>query len=300
MRTTLILLAATLPLALCATAGASGIASLDAGVGALGIAAEVPGALAAPDVALDAPSLPRSPFLAPSLPSLDVPLEITARTPHAAIASFPLAPEPRTSLADDDAPAPAAPPVAVQTAAATGMLWLLVERLGLGRALGAAFAALYFRVQPNELLDHERRERVVQLVRERPGIGPSDVANALGTGWGVTSYHLDRLERAGLVTSQRVGQHRCYFLPGAVPRDQQRTVGLFRGDTTRRLAEHVRAKPGLTQSQICAELGLSASAASKQISRLEAAALVRREARDGAQRVYPLPTLSGALAPSVN
>lgn len=193
----------------------------------------------------------------------------------------------------DDAASEPAPGAPTATAALGGfaLFWLVFEKLGLARAL----VALYFRVQPGELLEHERRERVITLVRDRPGIGPSDIAHELGTGWGVTSYHLDRLERAGLVASQRVGHHRCYFLPGAVPREQQRTVGLFRADTTRRIAQLVAKCPGIAQSQLCQELGLSASAASKQLSRLEAASLVRREANGGALRLFPTATLSAAV-----
>lgn len=194
------------------------------------------------------------------------------------------------------APEPARATDPVATVAGTVLLWIILEKLGAARAIGAAFAALYFRVQPNELMENARRERVVGLIRARPGIGPTEIADALGTGWGVVSYHLDRLERAGFITSQRVGHHRCYFLPGAVPRDEQRTRGMFRVETTRRIAVLVTEKPGLTQSELCGQLGLSASAASKQLSRLEAASLVRREAGNGGTRVYPAPTLATVLA----
>ena len=106
-------------------------------------------------------------------------------------------------------------------------------------------------------------------------------------GWGVTIHHLDMLERAGLLTSQRAGHHRCYFLPGSVPREQQGTVALLRADTTRRVAHLVAKRPGLAQRQAANELGLSASAMSKQVARLEAASLLRREATGEGQRLYP-------------
>lgn len=163
-----------------------------------------------------------------------------------------------------------------------GLVWLLL---------------LYFRVQPDNLLENERRERVITMIRERPGIGPSEIGQTLGTGWGATMYHLDRLERAGLVVSRRAGHHRCYFVPGALPKDAQAQVGIFRGDTARRVAQLLLERPGLTQTQLCQALGLSASAASKQLSRLEAASLVRREATSQGTRVYPADTLGGALAP---
>ena len=233
---------------------------------------------------------------APAPAALPLALPSLALVTGAPFDALPFATAPVTLVPDRDAPP--APPPEVQAAAAGGAAILLAERAGLGRLAAMALAALYSRLRPSQLLDHERRDRVVQLVRERPGIGPSEIAAALGTGWGVTTYHLDRLERAGLVTSQRVGQHRCYFLPGAVPRDAQGSVGLFRVDTTRRVAQLVRERPGIAQRDLAATLGLSASATSKQVSRLEAAALVRRESDGDGLRLYPEPSLSGALAPA--
>jgi predicted transcriptional regulator len=195
-----------------------------------------------------------------------------------------------SSIAATVAIAPPAP--APAAAAGTALLWVLIERFGAGRF----FAALYSRLAPSQLLENERREQVLTLVRERPGIGPQDVASALGTGWGVTIYHLTKLERAGFLSSQRTGHHRCYFIGGAVGREQQKTASMFRVLSTRRIAELVARKPGLTQSQLAGELGLSASAMSKQVARLEEAALLRREATAGTQRLYPQPTLAGALA----
>lgn len=288
-----LLLAALVPLValLAPTAGALGIAGVtvdvEAAVGPVEVAARVePVALettglAAP-LTLHAPPLPRASV---SPPALGPPAELVPPSPVTL--------DPRVPAAVGASGAVAAPQVAAASGAA--LLWLILERFGLGRAL----AAMYFRVQPGELLEHERRERVVTLVRERPGIGPSEIAQDLGTGWGVTSYHLDRLERAGLVASQRVGNHRCYFLPGAVPRDQQKTVGLFRADTTRRVAQLVVERPGIPQSQLVKELGLSASAASKQLSKLESASLLRREPGEGGLRLYPEPALPAVLAPAM-
>ena len=251
---------------------------------------------AAVEVRVDAPALhvplPDVGALAASLPDAGATLgsaPVAGDVPPAL--ALPVS-DRRTGEAAASAPAGSAPaPSAAATVGGLALAWLLLEKLGAARAL----VALYFRVQPGELLEHERRERVLTLVRERPGIGPSEIAQDLGTAWGVTSYHLDRLERAGLVASQRVGHHRCYFLPGAVPREQQRTVGLFRADTTRRVAELVARRPGIGQSQLCSELGLSASAASKQLARLVATGLVRREGDRSGMRLYPEPSLVAAV-----
>ena len=243
-------------------------------------------------VALRAPfvetQLETSALLTPLVPAL--PLDLPAAA-GIAVPIATVAPSVPARATIPTAPPIAAPEAATAAAGMGAILWIVVERLGAGRA----FAALYSRLANSDLLENQRRERVIGMVRAQPGIGPQEIADALGTGWGVTIYHLDKLERAGLITSQRSGHHRCYFVPGAMPRDDQKAVALFRGDTTRRVAQLVQQQPGLTQSELCRALGLSASAGSKQVSRLEAAALVRREASLDGNRLFPEPTLA-ALA----
>lgn len=291
LRTPLVPIAALILALAAPTAVALGLpasASADVRVGELSVSLATPSSLGATELAAIEGAVVDAPPLAPIL---------SAQPPLAEIAAPFTPPDAPSTMGEAREPVPPAP-AAVQAAAATGLLWLVLERLGLGRAMIGAGALLYSRLAPNELLDHERRERVVSLVRARPGIGPQEIGKALGMNWGVTSYHLDRLEGAGLLTSQRVGQHRCYFVPGAVPRDAQAKVGLFRGDTTRRVAELVREKPGIGQSELAAALGLSASATSKQLSRLEKEALVRREASGNGMRLFPQPALDSALTPA--
>jgi DNA-binding MarR family transcriptional regulator len=247
-------------------------------VGSVSVDADVPVELpAATDARLEASALPAATL---PLPSFVAPLPLP---------TLPLpapAPIPSLPVGIDLTPAPVMPPVA-----APPMLppeEQAVATAAAGSGLLALLAALYSRLAPNQLLDHERRDRILAIVRAQPGIGPQDVGAKLGTSWGVTQYHLDKLEKGGLLTSQRKGHHRCYFVPGAVPREQQGTVALFRVDTTRRVAELIAQKPGLTQTQLCAELGISASAMSKQVARLEGAGVLRREAADGPAKLFPI------------
>lgn len=286
MRTSLLVAFALTALAV-PTAAALGLpvtAGADVRVGDVSVVLEPPAEIAIPAVALDGIDLSGLvPVLSTEAP---IPMDVLPTTAAA----------PAATTGSAASILPPAPPAEVQAVAASALVWILLEKLGLGRAAVGAIALLYSRLAPNELLDHDRRERVVALVRSRPGVGPQEIGQTLGMNWGVTSYHLDRLEGAGLLVSQRIGQHRCYFVPGAMPRDAQAQVGLFRGDTTRRVAQLVREKPGIGQSELAAALGLSASATSKQVSRLETAELVRREASGNGMRLFPQPALEALPA----
>lgn len=184
----------------------------------------------------------------------------------------------------------AAPPAL----AAAGLLALL-QAFGAFRFAGLGAMALYSRLANSDLLDNEHRDKVYRLVQQTPGLGLTEICKESGLGWGTTVYHLDRLERAQMVASERVGMHRCYFPMGTVPRQARKGIGALKTDTTRSIAQFLVTRPGASQTEVCEGLGLSASAASKQITKLEGAGLVRRE-RDGKTvRLYPADDLQPLL-----
>lgn len=174
----------------------------------------------------------------------------------------------------------------------------VVATTAVGGALALVGFALYSRLSRNELLDHERRDGVFQLVRAQPGISLTDVASRTGLGWGTTVYHLDRLERAGFVTSERDGGRRRYFPVGTVPKEARPSLGALQQETTRSVASFVVERPGATQTELAEALGLTASAASKQVSKLESVGLVRREREWKTVRLHPEPKLAEMLVPA--
>lgn len=195
-----------------------------------------------------------------------------------------------------EAVAPVVADAAPPALAAAGFLALL-QALGVWRWLGMGAFALYSRLSKSELLDNEHRDRVYKLIQENPGLGLTEISERSGLGWGTTVYHLDRLERVGFVASERAGLHRCYFPVGTLPRESRKGIGALKADTTRAIATFLVQRPGATQSELCEALGMSASAASKQITKLESAGLVRREREWKTVRLHPEPTLGALVQP---
>jgi predicted transcriptional regulator len=196
-----------------------------------------------------------------------------------------------------DAIVPVVEDHAPEAVAAVGLVALL-QSLGVWRFLGLGAFALYSRLTRSELLDNQHRDRVFRLIQEKPGIGVSEIAQATGLGWGTTVYHLDRLERHSFVASERAGLHKCYFPVGTVAREARKGIGALKTDTTRSIAEFLVSKPGATQSELCSALGLSPSAASKQVSKLEQAGLVRRERDWKTVHLFPQESLGALLGPA--
>ena len=266
-----------------------GLALLGQAAGAVELP-ELPALPVAPEPApIDAPTAPAIETPPLEAPPLDAPVLPAVEPPIAAQAPIPgVLPEEatRAPFPFDPANIPLPP---VETVAATTAVGGLLALVGF---------ALYSRLSRGQLLDHERRDEVFQLVRAEPGISLTDVAARTGLGWGTAVYHLDRLERAGFLMSERSGGRRCYFPVGTVPKDARPSLGALQQETTRSVASFVVERPGATQTELADALGMTASAASKQVSKLESIGLVRREREWKTVRLHPEPKLAQLLTPA--
>ncbi|MHB8604598.1 MAG: winged helix-turn-helix transcriptional regulator [Thermoplasmatota archaeon] len=267
-------------------AAAPAVSALSLGIG-LGDGADhglVSLQLAAPELAPIAPLVPRA-LAHVEARDLATPLgELSVGTGSASADPFgdaTTAPKPALEASSTAAPAARVSPVLVTDSSAPAAALALVTLVGF---------ALYSRIAKSDVLHHEVRERVFRLIETAPGLGMQDISRQADVGWGATVYHLDRLERAGLVASERLGMSRRFYAVARVaPAERPQRALLFGG--TGRFAHAVLAKPGAQQSELARELGLTPGAVAKQVAALEAAGLVRRE-RDGrAAHCYPTETL---------
>lgn len=58
---------------------------------------------------------------------------------------------------------------------------------------------------------NEKRDRLLQLIQGRPGLGMRDAARRIGLPQGVAAYHVDKLIEEGHITSARFGGRRLLF-----------------------------------------------------------------------------------------
>lgn len=295
MRTPLTL--ALLALLAAPAAAAQGDVSLDVALGT-----NAPGAKARADAAEAGAQAPvESPVAAPDLPAPDL-VELTSVKADTTAEAGPVGFYAKAEAVVEkgaEAIAEMAPVVtehAPEVVATAGVLALL-QAMGIWRFLGLGVVGLYSRLTKSDLLDNEHRDRVYKLIQDAPGKGVSEIAKETGLGWGTTVYHLDRLERAGFVASERGGLHKCYYPVGTVRPEARKGMGALKADTTRSIAEYLLAKPGATQTELCKDLNLSPSQASKQVTKLEEAGLVRREREWKTVRLIPTEPLGALLTP---
>lgn len=152
----------------------------------------------------------------------------------------------------------------------------------------AFVVALYSRLSKRDVVEHPRRAAMLARLRERPGLGTSELALALHASEGATRHHLDVLVRAGLLTRLDVASGPRWFVAGSVERGRQAREAVLAADGAEaralRLIEHA---PGIHAAQLARELGVTRPAAHFTLKRLRVKGLVR-EAKEGARtRLYP-------------
>ena len=79
--------------------------------------------------------------------------------------------------------------------------------------LGVRDRSPTYRGKPLEqLMALPRRRAMLEVVAERPGICLNELARELGVSNSGVLWHYEVLHALGLLTTQRQGVHRCYYL----------------------------------------------------------------------------------------
>lgn len=180
-------------------------------------------------------------------------------------------------------------PYGAVAATAAGVAALVGAALAVWKVGGGAGITLFSRVAKNDVLDHETRATIYELVKTEPGCTPNDLVSTTGIGWSTVMYHLSVLERNDLVVAMKDGRYRRYFdrQSGRFANGRKKVVSALKNDTTAAIAQAIRAEPGQVQRRLAERFELAASSVHWHVSRLADAGLV--EKRRVGQRVELFP-----------
>ncbi|MGD0588327.1 MAG: winged helix-turn-helix transcriptional regulator [Thermoplasmata archaeon] len=118
------------------------------------------------------------------------------------------------------------------------------------------------------------RRRIYDAVRRAPGIGAREAQRAAETGWGETTYHLERLTDAGLIHRERSSTQDHYFAT-EVPLADRRLLGLTRSASARLLLVTLLDQGEATVPELTERTGLSEGRLSVHLRRLIETGVVR-------------------------
>ncbi|OGS51231.1 MAG: hypothetical protein A3K65_01320 [Euryarchaeota archaeon RBG_16_68_12] len=165
--------------------------------------------------------------------------------------------------------------LAVATLASASLAGILaVERSRY--ALLAMFLPLYSRLSKDKVLENYNRGRVYEYIELNPGTHFNAVLAALGMNNGALVYHLEVLQKEGLVASRQEGMYRRFY-----PRGTEMPPLLENGTTEAqlRVLKAIQEMPGITQKELARFLGLRQSTLAYQIDRLGAVGYIASEKR---------------------
>jgi predicted transcriptional regulator len=141
--------------------------------------------------------------------------------------------------------------------------------------------------EPADLLALDTRRRLYEVVRVAPGLGAREVQRGAGTGWGETTYHLDRMVEAGLLHRESDGHQDHYFV-AEVPLAERRLLGLTRSPSVRRVLVTILEHPGSTVPELTEFTHMSPGRLSVHLRRLLEIGVVR-SGRRGRFRTFEIP-----------
>jgi DNA-binding transcriptional ArsR family regulator len=115
-----------------------------------------------------------------------------------------------------------------------------------------SFIYFFHRISKNVIISNERRKIIYELIGEEPGIHFSEIMKRMDLKPGVTSYHINRLEKDELIKSHQDGMYRRFYLF-----DEKVEMKLRLSDLQKMILETVKDEPGISQIEISRILGRS-------------------------------------------
>ncbi|MEO7397887.1 MAG: winged helix-turn-helix transcriptional regulator [Ilumatobacteraceae bacterium] len=133
---------------------------------------------------------------------------------------------------------------------------------------------------PNtDILSVASRRRIFECVSTNPGTHLREVARRCSMPLGTSLYHLDYLERSGLLVARRDGRYKRYFGSHSVGRREKEVLSLLRHEAPRRLVVAILDGGAATQRDLCERVGVSRSTVSFHLNRLVLDGVVVRTPR---------------------
>ncbi len=152
--------------------------------------------------------------------------------------------------------------------------------------LASLFIPLYTKLRKENVLDHYSRGRVYQFIELNPGEHFNAIRKALELNIGTATYHLDVLERSGLIRSRLDGIYKRFY-PSNIPIPPANGGGV--SEVQLRVLTVIKESPGISQKEIAALFGIRQSTLNYQVTKLEEKGLVTSQ-RKG-RRVHYFPKI---------
>lgn len=143
-------------------------------------------------------------------------------------------------------------------------------------------------------MNNPNRHRLLDIISAKDYVSTTELLSSSGLAWGTLLYHLEILQRAGLVGSSLAGKKRVYFrrrgpAPNALALEATVSPNLGR------IVDALLAKAGRCQQEFQEATGLSQRMCSYYLQKLQERGLIVRQADGNRARYHPTAQLLEAF-----
>lgn len=138
----------------------------------------------------------------------------------------------------------------------------------------------------DEVLDLAARRRILEFIRESPGMHLRGIAEALAMPVSTLEYHCYHLERHGHLTSRDTGGFKAFYPAEGMDRRDKDILYLVRHEGPRRIATHLILNPGTTPGELKIVTGLSGPTLTFHLKKMKASGLLREEPAGRTKKLY--------------
>ena len=132
----------------------------------------------------------------------------------------------------------------------------------------------------DEMNTADNKQRVHDYIIRYPGSHLRKISKELSLAMGNLQYHVNLLEKGGLINSRRMNFLKVYYAVSIFGERHKDILAVLRQETPREIILYLIENPGATQTDISAHLGFAPSSISWHMSRLIDIGLIRSH-KDG-------------------
>jgi predicted transcriptional regulator len=126
-------------------------------------------------------------------------------------------------------------------------------------------------------LNQPTRIEITTFIKSNPGVHFRGICDSLGLSVGVVQYHLNMLERAGIITGYNDGQYKRYFEQNTFTQTDMKLISLVRHETTAKILTILSQNGSVFHKDIASILGISSQALTWQMNQLKNTGLINAE-----------------------
>jgi predicted transcriptional regulator len=121
----------------------------------------------------------------------------------------------------------------------------------------------------------DNRNRIQGYIRNNPGSHLRKISKELAIALGDTQYHLNFLEKTGLVKSKRMGMYKVYYTFSILEERDESILAILQQETPREIIVYLVEHPGSTQGEIAEHMDFSPPTINWHMSQLIESGIIR-------------------------